>query len=163
MCASRCRTGSEFAVDVVIEDTQTDLAVLRVRQPGKTNFPAITFADSDALQVGDLVLAIGNPFGVGQTVTSGIVSALARTGVERSDYEFFIQTDAAINPGNSGGALVDLDGQLVGINTAIYSQLGRVGGHRLCHSREHGAAGGRCRDSAAARSCGHGLAPRCRQ
>jgi Do/DeqQ family serine protease len=116
--------GREFAVDVVIEDAQTDLAVLRVRQPGDASFPAITFADSDALQVGDLVLAIGNPFGVGQTVTSGIVSALARTGVESSDYEFFIQTDAAINPGNSGGALVDLDGRLVGINTAIYSQSG---------------------------------------
>lgn len=116
--------GREFAVDVVIEDAQTDLAVLRVRDPGDTSFPAITFADSDALLVGDLVLAIGNPFGVGQTVTSGIVSALARTGVESSDYEFFIQTDAAINPGNSGGALVDLEGRLVGINTAIYSQTG---------------------------------------
>ena len=116
--------GREFAVDVVIEDAQTDLAVLRVREPGDVSFPAITFADSDALMVGDLVLAIGNPFGVGQTVTSGIVSALARTGVESSDYEFFIQTDAAINPGNSGGALVDLDGHLVGINTAIYSQSG---------------------------------------
>lgn len=114
----------EYAVDVVIEDAQTDLAVLRVRDPGQTTFPAITFADSDALLVGDLVLAIGNPFGVGQTVTSGIVSALARTGVESSDYEFFIQTDAAINPGNSGGALVDLDGRLVGINTAIFSQSG---------------------------------------
>lgn len=116
--------GREFAVDIVIEDAQTDLAVLRVRQPGEVSFPAITFADSDALQVGDLVLAIGNPFGVGQTVTSGIVSALARTGVESSDYEFFIQTDAAINPGNSGGALVDMDGHLVGINTAIFSQSG---------------------------------------
>ncbi|KKC39874.1 serine protease [Devosia epidermidihirudinis] len=116
--------GREFPVDIVLEDEQTDLAVLRVRDPGKVTFPAITFADSDALEVGDLVLAIGNPFGVGQTVTSGIVSALARTGVERSDYEFFIQTDAAINPGNSGGALVDLDGHLVGINTAIYSQSG---------------------------------------
>jgi len=116
--------GREFAVDIVIEDEQTDLAVLRVRQPGDARFPAIAFADSDTLAVGDLVLAIGNPFGVGQTVTSGIVSALARTGVESSDYEFFIQTDAAINPGNSGGALVDLDGQLVGINTAIYSQTG---------------------------------------
>ncbi|MHA6728632.1 Do family serine endopeptidase [Devosia sp. A369] len=116
--------GREFPVDIVIEDAQTDLAVLRVRQPGEVSFPAIQFADSDALQVGDLVLAIGNPFGVGQTVTSGIVSALARTGVETSDYEFFIQTDAAINPGNSGGALVDLDGQLVGINTAIFSQSG---------------------------------------
>jgi Do/DeqQ family serine protease len=116
--------GREFPVDVVIEDAATDLAVLRVRTPGDTVFPAITFANSDTLEVGDLVLAIGNPFGVGQTVTSGIVSALARTGVERSDYEFFIQTDAAINPGNSGGALVDMDGHLVGINTAIYSQSG---------------------------------------
>jgi Do/DeqQ family serine protease len=116
--------GREFAVDVVIEDEQTDLAVLRVREPGDVAFPAITFANSDALLVGDLVLAIGNPFGVGQTVTSGIVSGLARTGVEATDYEFFIQTDAAINPGNSGGALVDMEGHLVGINTAIYSQSG---------------------------------------
>ena len=116
--------GREFAVDLVVEDQQTDLAVLRVRNTNGAAFPAITFADSDALQVGDLVLAIGNPFGVGQTVTSGIVSALARTGVEASDYEFFIQTDAAINPGNSGGALVDMAGRLVGINTAIYSQSG---------------------------------------
>ncbi|WP_193335656.1 Do family serine endopeptidase [Devosia beringensis] len=116
--------GREFAVDVMIEDAQTDLAVLRVREAGDVRFPAINFANSDSLEVGDLVLAIGNPFGVGQTVTSGIVSALARTGVEQSDYEFFIQTDAAINPGNSGGALVDMDGHLVGINTAIYSQSG---------------------------------------
>ncbi|MDV3250951.1 Do family serine endopeptidase [Devosia sp. BK] len=116
--------GREFAVDVVVEDQQTDLAVLRVRDPRGVTFPAITFADSDKLLVGDLVLAIGNPFGVGQTVTSGIVSALARTGVESSNYEFFIQTDAAINPGNSGGALVDMQGHLVGINTAIYSQSG---------------------------------------
>lgn len=116
--------GREFAVDVVVEDQQTDLAVLRVRDTRGVSFPAITFADSDQLLVGDLVLAIGNPFGVGQTVTSGIVSALARTGVESSDYEFFIQTDAAINPGNSGGALVDMQGRLVGINTAIYSQSG---------------------------------------
>ncbi len=116
--------GREFDVDVVIEDEQTDLAVLRVRDNGGVDFPAVSFANSDDLLVGDLVLAIGNPFGVGQTVTSGIVSALARTGVEASDYEFFIQTDAAINPGNSGGALVDLNGQLVGINTAIYSQTG---------------------------------------
>ena len=80
--------------------------------------------DSEALEVGDFVMAIGNPFGVGQTVTQGIVSAVARTQVGSSDYQFFIQTDAAINPGNSGGALVDLQGQLVGINTAIYSQSG---------------------------------------
>jgi serine protease Do len=114
----------ELSVDVVVEDAQTDLAVLRVRDADGATFPAISFGNSDALQVGDLVLAIGNPFGVGQTVTSGIVSALARTGVESSDYEFFIQTDAAINPGNSGGALVDMAGKLVGINTAIYSQTG---------------------------------------
>jgi S1-C subfamily serine protease len=82
------------------------------------------FGDSDKLQVGDLVLAIGDPFGVGQTVTSGIVSALARSNVGASDYQFFIQTDAAINPGNSGGALVTLDGRLIGINTSIYSQSG---------------------------------------
>ena len=82
-----------------------------------------------------MVLAIGNPFGVGQTVTSGIVSALARTMSAASDYRSFIQTDAAINPGNSGGALVDLNGQLVGINTAIYSQTRRLGRHRLRHSR----------------------------
>ena len=116
--------GREFAVDIVIEDEQTDLAVLRVRDAGDVSFPSINFANSDDLLVGDLVLAIGNPFGVGQTVTSGIVSALARTGVESTDYEFFIQTDAAINPGNSGGALVDMDGRLVGINTAIYSNSG---------------------------------------
>ncbi|WDR05945.1 Do family serine endopeptidase [Devosia rhodophyticola] len=116
--------GREFAVDVVLDDKKTDLAVLKIRDPKGQTFSALKFANSDALQVGDLVLAIGNPFGVGQTVTSGIVSALARTGVESSDYEFFIQTDAAINPGNSGGALVDLDGNLVGINTAIFSKSG---------------------------------------
>ena len=116
--------GREYAVDLVLDDPKTDLAVLRVKDPEGQQFPAIEFADSDALAVGDLVLAIGNPFGVGQTVTSGIVSALARTGVETNNYEFFIQTDAAINPGNSGGALVDLEGRLVGINTAIFSQSG---------------------------------------
>ena len=87
-------------------------------------FPCHRVRNSDGLEVGDLVLAIGDPFGVGQTVTSGIVSALARTKVGISDYQFFIQTDAAINPGNSGGALVDMDGQLVGINTAIFSKSG---------------------------------------
>jgi Do/DeqQ family serine protease len=116
--------GHEYAVDLVLDDPKTDLAVLRIKDPKGATFPAIPFADSDALEVGDLVLAIGNPFGVGQTVTSGIVSALARTGVESSNYEFFIQTDAAINPGNSGGALVDLKGRLVGINTAIFSRSG---------------------------------------
>src|SRR3546814_10798859 len=83
--------------------------------------PAVAMRDSDDLEVGDLVLAIGNPFGVGQTVTMGIVSALARTNVGITDYSFFIQTDASINPGNLGGALIGMDGGLVGINTAIYS------------------------------------------
>jgi serine protease Do len=114
----------EYPVDLALDDPKTDLAVLRVRDPGNSQFSALRFADSDQLAVGDLVLAIGNPFGVGQTVTSGIVSALARTGVESSNYEFFIQTDAAINPGNSGGALIDLAGRLVGINTAIFTRTG---------------------------------------
>jgi S1-C subfamily serine protease len=96
---------------------------LRLKQSGE-RFPALEFGNSDELQVGDVVLAIGNPFGVGQTVTHGIVSALARTQVGITDYQFFIQTDAAINPGNSGGALVDLAGRLAGINTAIFSRSG---------------------------------------
>jgi Do/DeqQ family serine protease len=113
----------EFEASVVLKDPRTDLAVLRVKD-GKEHFPFLDFANSDTLEVGDVVLAIGNPFGVGQTVTHGIVSALARTQVGVSDYQFFIQTDAAINPGNSGGALVDLTGKLVGINTAIFSRSG---------------------------------------
>ena len=116
--------GHEYPVELVLDDEKTDLAVLKVKDAKGATFPAIAFADSDGLEVGDLVLAIGNPFGVGQTVTSGIVSALARTGVESNNYEFFIQTDAAINPGNSGGALVDIDGRLIGVNTAIFSQSG---------------------------------------
>ena len=113
----------EFEAEIVLKDARSDLAVLRIKGNGE-RFPALEFADSDALQVGDLVLAIGNPFGVGQTVTHGIVSALARTQVGITDYQFFIQTDAAINPGNSGGALVDMSGRLVGINTAIFSRGG---------------------------------------
>ena len=113
----------ELAADIILKDQRMDLAVLRLKG-GKGAFPVVEFADSDAVEVGDLVLAIGDPFGVGQTVTSGIVSALARSQVGASDYQFFIQTDAAINPGNSGGALVDIDGRLVGINTAIYSRSG---------------------------------------
>lgn len=112
----------EFEADIVLRDPRTDLAVLKIKSP--SNLQAVEIGDSEALQVGDLVLAIGNPFGVGQTVTQGIVSALARTQVGVSDYQFFIQTDAAINPGNSGGALIDMSGRLVGINTAIYSRSG---------------------------------------
>ena len=113
----------EFEARVLLADERTDLAVLKIDVPDE-ELPALTLGDSDALEVGDLVLAIGNPFGVGQTVTSGIVSALARTKVGVSDYQFFIQTDAAINPGNSGGALVSMKGELIGINTAIFSRSG---------------------------------------
>lgn len=112
----------QFPAKVVLKDKRTDLAVLKIET--KEKLPFLDFADSDALEVGDLVLAIGNPFGVGQTVTSGIVSALARTRVGVTDFRSFIQTDAAINPGNSGGALVTMDGRLVGVNTAIYSRSG---------------------------------------
>jgi Do/DeqQ family serine protease len=113
----------EFEAKLLLADERTDLAVLKI-DPQDEDLPALALGDSDNLEVGDLVLAIGNPFGVGQTVTSGIVSALARTQVGISDYQFFIQTDAAINPGNSGGALVDLNGDLIGINTAIFSRSG---------------------------------------
>jgi Do/DeqQ family serine protease len=112
----------EFDAEIVLRDQRTDLVVLQLK--GGERFPAMELGDSDALEVGDIVLAIGNPFAVGQTVTQGIVSALARTQVGISDYGFFIQTDAAINPGNSGGALIDLRAKLVGINSAIYSQTG---------------------------------------
>src|ERR1051326_3510075 len=113
----------EFEATLVLKDARSDLALLRLKD-GREQFPAIELGNSDELQVGDLVLAIGNPFGVGQTVTHGIVSALARTQVGITDFQFFIQTDAAINPGNSGGALVDLRGRLAGINTAIFSRSG---------------------------------------
>lgn len=113
----------EFGADILLSDERTDIAVLKL-QDLKGELPVIEFGDSDDLEVGDIVLAIGNPFGVGQTVTSGIVSGLARTSVGITDFRSFIQTDAAINPGNSGGALVDVKGQLVGINTAIFSKSG---------------------------------------
>jgi len=113
----------EFAADIVLRDQRADLAVLKLKGV-KAPLATLDLADSDAVQVGDLVLAVGDPFGVGQTVTSGIVSALARSQVGKSDFQSFIQTDAAINPGNSGGALVDLNGHLVGINTAIVSRSG---------------------------------------
>ena len=113
----------EFEAKLLLTDERTDLAVLKI-EAADEELPALPLGDSDSLEVGDLVLAIGNPFGVGQTVTNGIVSALARTQVGVSDYQFFIQTDAAINPGNSGGALVNMAGELVGINTAIFSRSG---------------------------------------
>lgn len=113
--------GKKLLASVVGNDPDTDLAVLRVEAQG---LPAITFGSSEKLRVGDVVLAIGNPLGVGQTVTSGIVSALGRVGLGINTFENFIQTDAAINPGNSGGALVDAQGNLIGINTAILSRSG---------------------------------------
>ncbi|MEM7443156.1 MAG: Do family serine endopeptidase [Pseudomonadota bacterium] len=113
---------SEYEADVVVSDPQTDLALLQIRDLTDRSLLHLHMSDSDDLEVGDLVLAIGNPFGVGQTVTSGIVSAQARTGVGISDFSFFIQTDAAINPGNSGGALIAMDGTLIGINTAIFNR-----------------------------------------
>ncbi len=112
----------EFTATVIGADDQTDIALLKVDV--STPLPTIEFRDSDDIEVGDLVLAIGNPFGVGQTVTSGIVSGVARTRVGVADIGSFIQTDAAINPGNSGGALITMDGRLVGINTAIFSKTG---------------------------------------
>ncbi|AYH42621.1 Do family serine endopeptidase [Azoarcus sp. DN11] len=114
--------GRKFPARLVGRDPETDLAVLRLQGNGK--LPAIAFAQQEVLQVGDVVLAIGNPFGVGQTVTMGIVSALGRSQLGINTFENYIQTDAAINPGNSGGALVDSRGDLVGINTAIYSRSG---------------------------------------
>ena len=113
----------EFEAKLVGSDERADLAVLHIDTHGE-RLPALEFGDSDAAEVGDLVLAIGDPFAVGQTVTSGIISALARTGLGINDFNFFIQTDAAINPGNSGGALVTMDGKLIGVNTAIYSGSG---------------------------------------
>jgi serine protease DegQ len=110
-----------FKADLVGRDPETDIAVLKISAP---NLIAVPMADSDRTEVGDFVLAIGNPFGLGQTVTSGIVSALGRSGINLEGYEDFIQTDAPINPGNSGGALVDLTGRLIGINTAILAPGG---------------------------------------
>lgn len=114
--------GREYSSKLLLNDVTTDLAILKI--DAKEPLPTIKLANSDKVEVGDLVLAIGNPFGVGQTVTSGIVSAQSRTQVGVSDFDFFIQTDAAINPGNSGGALIDMNGNLIGINTAIYSRSG---------------------------------------
>jgi len=113
--------GRTFTAKVIGRDPKSDLAVVRI---GATDLPVVAMADSGKVQVGDVVLAVGNPFGVGQTVTSGIVSATDRGDMGLEDYEDFIQTDAAINPGNSGGALVDIDGRLIGINTAILSRSG---------------------------------------
>ncbi|MCB1447269.1 MAG: DegQ family serine endoprotease [Rhizobiaceae bacterium] len=119
--------GREFPAKIVLKDERLDLAVMRIQAPGG-GFAFLPVGDSDAVEVGDLVLAIGNPFGVGQTVTSGIVSGLARNRIGKGDFSFFIQTDASINPGNSGGALINMAGELIGINTAIVSSGGGSNG-----------------------------------
>src|SRR5438477_6125431 len=118
---ARDKDKKQFTAKVVGRDPKTDIAVLKI---DARDLPFITFADSDKLEVGDVVLALGKPFGIGQTVTMGIVSATGRGGMGIEDYEDFIQTDAAINPGNSGGALVDAEGRLIGLNTAILSRSG---------------------------------------
>lgn len=117
------KDGREFDAELSLTDKSSDLAILRMKTKGE-RLPFATLKPSESLEVGDLVLAIGNPFGVGQTVTSGIISALARSSLNINDFNFFIQTDAAINPGNSGGPLVAMDGSVIGINTAIYSRSG---------------------------------------
>jgi serine protease Do len=116
------KDGRKFTAKVIGRDSATDVALLQIKDPN--GLKAIKLGDSDRLEVGDFVIAVGNPFGLGQTVTSGLVSALGRTGLVKQGYEDFIQTDAAINPGNSGGGLIDLKGELVGINTAIVSPAG---------------------------------------
>jgi S1-C subfamily serine protease len=133
-----------YPARLVGADPETDIALLQIDAP---DLAAVALGDSDRLEVGDLVLAIGNPFGLGQTVTSGIVSALGRGGLGIEGYEDFIQTDASINPGNSGGALVNSGGELVGINTAILGR-GQQHRHRLRRAGQHGAS----RDGAADRA-----------
>ncbi|MDO9224112.1 MAG: Do family serine endopeptidase [Caulobacter sp.] len=117
----------EFPARVLLADPRSDLAVLKI-DAGAERLPVIAIDDQETMEVGDLVLAIGNPFGVGQTVTTGIISATARSNTGITDYGFFLQTDAAINPGNSGGPLVDMDGDLIGVNTAILSRSGTSSG-----------------------------------
>ncbi len=114
--------GREFTARTLLVDTPSDIGLLQIENA--SGLPVVQLSSSDTLQVGDLVIAVGNPFGVGQTVTSGIVSALARSNTNINDFDFFIQTDAAINPGNSGGPLVGMDGNVIGMNTAIFSKSG---------------------------------------
>ena len=153
----------EFPADILLRDSRSDLAILRIKAAKDATFPVLQLGDSDAIQVGDLALAIGDPFGVGQTVTQGIVSALARTETGISDYGFFIQTDAAINPGNSGGALVDMQRAADRHQCGDCVAIGRLGRHRLRHSGQYGEKRPGHRQGAAARkSTGPGSARPCR-
>ena len=128
----------EFTGKLLGTDPQTDLAILKIEAK---NLPHLQWGDVSSLHVGDYVLAVGNPFGLSSTVTQGIVSALGRGGMGISQYEDFIQTDAAINPGNSGGALVNTKGELIGINTAIFLSHRWLARCRVCHPGQHGPAG----------------------
>ena len=148
----------EFDAKVIQQDEKSDIAVLRI-EGGDGRFPYLEFEDSDTIEVGDQVLAIGNPFGVGQTVTSGIVSALARTEVGASDTQVFIQTDAAINPGNSGGALIDMAGQGGRHQHGDLLPLRRLARRGLRHSLQPRQADRRQRRGRAASSSGRGSAP----
>jgi hypothetical protein len=132
------KDGQRFNAKIVGRDPPTDVAVIQIQNG--SGLKALPLGDSDKLEVGDFVVAIGNPFGLGQTVTSGIVSALGRSGLGIEGYEDFIQTDASINPGNSGGALVNLRGQLIGINTAILAPGGGNVGIGFCRADQHGAS-----------------------
>ncbi len=152
-----------FPAKILLDDARADLAVLKIDTKG-ARLPVLAIDAGHDIQVGDLVLAIGNPFGVGQTVTNGIVSALARTDVGRSGADnFFIQTDAAINPGNSGGALVDMDGDLIGINTMIVSGSGSSAGVGFAIPGPWSNRWSTPRLAAATRSCAPGSAPRARR
>ena len=124
-----------FKAKLIGADNKTDVAIVKI---DAENLYAVHWGDSDKLQVGEFVLAIGNPYGLSHTVTMGIISAVGRANVGIADYEDFIQTDAAINPGNSGGPLVNIKGELIGINTAIFSKVRRIPGHRLCGSQQYG-------------------------
>ena len=151
----------EFEAEIVLKDKRTDLAVLRLKN-AKERFPALEFANSDALQVGDMVLAIGNPFGVGQTVTHGIVSALARTQIGITDYQFFIQTDAADQSRQFRRRAGRSRRQTGRHQHRDLLALGRLAGHRLRHPVQHGAGGGRLRAQRRSQpSSGPGSAPSC--
>ena len=135
---SRCSLpiSAQFEAEIVGTDPQTDVAIIKIKGHVPDDLPTVTLGDSDALQVGDLVMAIGAPFGLAQTVTEGIISATGRSNVGIADYEDFLQTDAPINPGNSGGPLVNMRGEVIGMNTAIASEHRPVCRRRFLHPQQ---------------------------